>query len=65
MMRLQPHTLKRGVQLVAVTDDSGALLCAIYETPRGLKIVSKYIENRPDLVVIDPDEPPALLVNLR
>ena len=46
--------LRNGEQLVA----------CIYPTEDGLKIVSKYIVNDPRLVMIEVQEPPAILIDL-
>jgi hypothetical protein len=67
MLRLVPraHTVKPQTMVYELRDEAGELVAAIYATDRGLKIVSNYIEDRPGLVTVDPDYPPALLIRLR
>jgi hypothetical protein len=67
MLRLRrgTHQITNCTDMVELLDESGKLVAGIYATDTGLKIVSKYIENRPDLVVVDPEYPPAILVRLR
>jgi hypothetical protein len=63
-------TLKLGTQHLvtgsAVCEiwHAGEMIGTIYAAARGVKIVSKYIENTTDLVIIEAAEPPALLVNI-
>lgn len=44
--------------------DAKKLLGVLYPTPSGVKFVSKYITNHPHLVVVDPAEPPAVIITL-
>ena len=60
--RRAPHSSEPRV-VIEVWEDQ-QMIAVIYPKDRGVKIVSKYIENRPDLVVVDLQEPPALLVNV-
>jgi len=62
-LKLSEHLID-GTPMVEVRDYNGLLIAGIYATPRGVKVVSKLIDNRPDLVVIDPQFPPAVLINV-
>jgi hypothetical protein len=53
-----------GTIMVELLDEADNIVAGIYATESGLKIVSKHIVNRPDLVVIDPSYPPAIVVRL-
>jgi hypothetical protein len=44
--------------------EEAILLGVLYPTPMGAKFVSKFITNHPLLVVISPDDPPAVIVSL-
>jgi hypothetical protein len=44
--------------------DEQTLLGVLYPTPNGVKFVSKYITNHERLVVLDPAEPPAVVISL-
>jgi hypothetical protein len=62
--RVAHHSVTGG-RIVEVWNAEGtALLGVIYPTSSGIKFVSKYITNHPHLVVIDPAEPPAVLISL-
>ena len=61
-LRTAPHT--RTEDTVVEIWDGNRMIGVIYPAPRGIKVISKYIENRPDLLLVEPDEPPAILVNL-
>lgn len=61
-LQLAPHT--RTNDTVVEIWEGSLMIGVIYPHPGGVKIISKYIENRPDLVTIDPAEPPALIVRL-
>jgi len=65
-MKLQKgrHILKPEVEIFELRDDADMLIACIYPTRTGLKIVSAFIRNHPLLVLIDPDDPPAILINL-
>jgi hypothetical protein len=66
-LRITQHTIKnRKIVEIWDGDMEGAprLIGVIYPMERGVKIVSKYLENRPDVVVIDPEFPRALLVRI-
>lgn len=64
-MKLVPGTHGvNGSEMVELRSDSGDLVACLYATAAGLKIVSKYIVNIPELVMIEVQLPPALLVNL-
>ncbi len=54
MLRTERHAVK-GTSLCEVWKD-GQMIATIYPTDRGVKVVSKHIENRDDLVTIDPGE---------
>ena len=58
------RTAQRTLNIVEVWDGD-TLIAAIYPSPGGVKIVSKYLENRPDLVTVDAVEPLALTVRIR
>jgi hypothetical protein len=62
-LRLSDHGLKME-KIVELCTDAGEVLAAIYATPRGVKIVSQHIQNTPDLVAIEVQYPPALLINI-
>ena len=65
-LRVREHALKSGEPVIELVDEhQGDLIAWIYATERGVKIVSKYVEHRPDLITIDPLPPPAVHVNLR
>ena len=57
------HTIT-GATMFELRDEDGRLVAGIYATDDGLKVVSKYITNHPLLVAIDPNEPPAIVINL-
>ena len=67
MLRLSAHqhSIRSNTTLFELLDEKGELVAGIYATERGLKIVSKYISNRSDLIQIEAVPPPAILVNLR
>lgn len=44
--------------------DEKELIGVLYPTTNGVKFVSKYITNHPQLVVVDPVEPPAVIITL-
>jgi hypothetical protein len=54
-----------GRAVCEIHDDEGGLVGVIYPTSHGVKLVSKYLGVREDQLVIDPAQPPALLVNLK
>ncbi len=58
-----PHS-QNGSTVFEIRTDSGELVGVVYPSPRGVKIVSKYITNHDYLFVIDPDDPPAVLIDL-
>lgn len=58
------HTLNKEQVRIYEVWDGDRFIAAIYPTERGVKIVSKYIENREDLLQVEPLEPPAILVNI-
>ena len=58
-----PHT-ENGSTVVEIRTDAGELAGVVYASTRGVKIVSKYITNHEYLLVIDPGDPPAVLVDL-
>lgn len=66
----QPHTSKSAAVIeiweTGPVDHPMAerLLGVIYPTSRGVKIISKYIEARDDLLQVEALEPAAVLVNL-
>ena len=62
-LRMSKYSLTGG-KIVEVWED-GRFIAAIYPKDRGVKIVSKYLDNRRrDLVTVDPSYPPALHVNI-
>jgi len=67
MITLKPakHIIDRLVEKTVIEIwDSKKFIGVIYPTERGVKIVSKYIENRDDLLQVEALEPLAVLVNI-
>ena len=66
--RQKDHALDRGGERSRVVEvwsaDETKLLGALYPTARGVKFVSKFITHHAQLVVIDPDELPAIVISL-
>jgi len=62
MTELRPsrHALT-GAVIVEVWED-GVFIATIYPAHRGVRVVSKYLDPRATIAVIDPTEPPALFV---
>lgn len=67
MITLKPakHIINRLVEktVIEIWDDA-KFIGVIYPSLRGVKIISKYIENRDDLLQVEALEPAAVLVNL-
>lgn len=62
-LRIAPHT-QTSDTVVEIWDDKLGMIGVVYPQPRGVRIISKYIENTADLVCIEVQEPAALVVNL-
>jgi hypothetical protein len=65
--RQKDHALTAGERARVVevwSADETTLLGVLYPTAVGVKFVSKFITNHPQLVVIDPAEPPAVVISL-
>ena len=65
-VKLRPTThSKTGEAITEVwSSDEQELLGVIYPTPGGIKLVSKLIINHPHTIAINPDDPPAIFINL-
>lgn len=67
MITLKPakHIINRLVEKTVIEIwDGKKFIGVIYPSLRGVKIISKYIENRDDLLQVEALEPAAVVVNL-
>lgn len=67
MITLKPakHIINRLVEKTVIEIwDGQKFIGVIYPSLRGVKIISKYIENRDDLLQVEALEPAAVVVNL-
>lgn len=63
-LRADEHFLRPGETCFELVDDGDNLIAAIYATPKGIKIVSKYIKGTPSLTTFHGPGPGAIEINL-